>query len=123
MDGFKNSTKTQYSKGGPSGLKGAACASSAMAKFKRGGPVESTSARPVKVGPTDEERVAQRAMRSSAIEQAGDGIITRMPRSPQPKPRALPPQARDPREPVIQSPLSRRLTTLPSQRGEFTVKR
>lgn len=123
MDGFKDSTKTHYSKGGPAGVKGAAKTSSVMAGFKRGGMVESTSARPVKVGLTDEERVAQRAMRSSAIEEAGDGLIVRQPRAPQPKPRVLPPQARDPREPLVQTPLQKRLNQLPSQRGEFTVKR
>ena len=168
MDGFKNSTKTQYmkggscagyAKGGAVGPKGAAKISKVMGEFKRGtlhsgksgpevtnpkqavaialsearrapmkkargGMIESTSARPEKIGLSDEERVAQRAMRSAAMEEAGDGLIVRQLKAPRPKPRAMPQPVRDPREPVIpQTPLSRRLTQLPSQRGELTVKR
>lgn len=123
MDGFKNSTKTQYAKGGPVGLKGAACTSRAMSKFKRGGAVENISARPEKIGLMDEERVAQRAMRSSDLEAREEAKLMREPRPPQAKTPTLPPQARGFREPLIQTPLSKRLTQLPSQRGEFTVKR
>lgn len=121
MDGFKDSTKTHYSKGGPAGLKGAAKVSQAMRAYKRGGLVESTSARPEKIGLSDEERVAQRAMRSSDLEEREERALLRLPRAkPAPKRNFVPAHSD---EPVIQSPLSKRLTTLPSQRGEFTVKR
>lgn len=90
-------------------------------KKAEGGLVENTSARPEKIGLTPEERVAQRAMRSSDLEAREERAIMGTPRAkPAPK-RNFAPAHSD--EPVIQSPLSKRLTTLPSQRGEFRVKR
>ena len=159
MRDFKDSTKTQYAKGGAVGPKGAAKIAKVMGEFKRGtlhsgsgrevgsrkqaiasalsearqrpiknaggGRVyaENVTRRPERMGRTDDERVAERAMRSSAAEAAGDGLIARLPRrsAQAPKPVATPPH--DPREPMIKTSLQRTLTRLPSERGEFRVKR
>lgn len=159
MRDFKDSTKTQYAKGGAVGPKGAAKIAKVMGEFKRGTlhsgsgqevgsrkqaiaialsearrrPIkkaegglvtaENITRRPERIGRTDEERVAERAMRSSAVEAAGDGLIARLPRRSAPAPKPAPKPQRDPREPLVKTPLMDKLTRLPSQRGEFRVKR
>lgn len=158
MGEFKDSTKTQYSKGGPVGPKGAAKVAKVMGEFKRGslhsgadgpkvksrkqavaialsearrnpmkkaegGRVENISSRPLKVGKTDEEHTAERMMRSAALEAREEQALMRQP-APRPAPQRNLPPARDPREPLVRkTPLMQRLTTLPSERGEFRVKR
>ena len=172
MDGFKNSTKTHYSKGGAVGPKGAAKINKVMGEFKRGelhsgskkgpkvtnekqaiaialneakAPVkkagggrimrEGVSARPLKIGMTDEERAnagaLSRAERMQAMEAREQQKLMREARDTRkvgPNTREATSERRmavqrDVREPLIRNPLMDRLTTLPSQRGEFPIRR
>lgn len=175
MDGFKNSTKTHYAKGGAcegyakgGSAKGAAKISKVMGEFKRGelhsgakkgpevtskkqaiaialseagkskpvkkaggGMVEGISRRPVKVGMTPEERAAERGNRMQGLEAREEAKLLREARDTRkvtPKSREVTTerrmmQQRDVREPMIRNPLMDKLTTLPSERGEFPIRR
>ena len=172
MDGFKNSTKTHYSKGGAVGPKGAAKINKVMGEFKRGelhsgskkgpkatnekqavaialseakAPVkkagggrimrEGVSARPLKIGMTDEEQAnagaLSRAERMQAMEAREQQKLMREARDTRkvsPKTREVTSERRmavqrDVREPLIRNPLMDRLSTVPSQRGEFPIRR
>lgn len=187
MDGFKNSTRTQYMKGGScegyakgGSVKGAAKISKVMGEFKagtlhsgskkgpevtskkqataialsearkagakipvkkgNGGMLESTSARPVKVGPTPEEKAAGAAVargnRMQALEAREEAKLMREKRPSHQtegerrrlmtegelarRSKAVPVASR---EPKVRNPLMDRLTQLPSQRGEFPVRK
>lgn len=112
--------------------------------MKKGGPVkknhggmmrEGTSARPVKVGPTPEEGAARAAVargnRMQALEAKEDAKLMREGRKTDLRPAVRPPEmvrvskAVPPTsmEPKIRNPLMDRLSRLPSQRGEFPVRR
>jgi len=184
MDGFKNSTKTHYMKGGScegyakgGKVKGAAKISKVMGEFKSGAlhsgskkgpevtnpkqavaialsearkagakiPVkkagggrmmnEPISSRPVKIGPTPEERAAkaaaERANRMQALEAREEEKLMRERRDMRkvtPKSREVTTERRmtaqrDVREPMIRNPLMEALTTLPSQRGQMPIRR
>ena len=180
MKDFKNSTRTQYMKGGAcdgyakgGSVKGAAKISKVMGEFKRGelhsgskkGPevtnpkqataialsearkagakiplkkygggkidrsmMESTSARPVKVGPTDAEKAAGAAVargnRMQALEAREEAKLMReKPSAPRPAPRPTKAVPVASREPKVRNPLMDRLNQLPSQRGEFPIRK
>jgi hypothetical protein len=184
MDGFKNSTRVQYMKGGAcegyakgGQAKGAAKIAKVMGEFKRGelhsgskkGPEvknpkqaiaialseargagakvpvkkneggrmmrEGISARPVKVGMTDEERREQAAVargnRMQGLEAREEAKLMRearesrkvTPRTREAVSERRMVQQRDVREPMIRNPLMEKLTTLPSQRGEMPMRR
>lgn len=122
MKDFRDSTKTQYIKGGPAGVKGAAKASQVMHAYRKGGRVESTSSRPKTASGrpisneelNTPERILQKSGRADPYEVAPKA-------EPRPKPRVLPaPDRRNEeyqRDPM--TPLQRKLNTLPSQRGEM----
>lgn len=121
MDDFKDSTKTQYLKGGPVGIKGAAKASQVMHAYRKGGRVtENVSSRPVdKRGRSisDEElstpeSVLQRSGRADPYE-----VAPRTAPKPKPKPRIAP--APNTGREIPDDPLQRKLNTLPSERGEM----
>lgn len=104
-------------------------------KKANGGMVESTSARPVKIGLTDDEkamnRTLNRAERIQGLEAREEQKLmreTRDSRKVGPKTTEMVKERRmaaqrDVREPLIRNPLMDRLTQLPSQRGEFPVRR
>lgn len=181
MDGFKNSTRVQYMKGGScegyakgGSVKGAAKINKVMGEFKRGelhsgskkGPEvtsrkqaiaialseagkskpvkkagggrmmrENITSRPVKVGATAEEKATAdtltRAERMQAMESREAQKLMREARESRkvgPKTREMVSERRvtsqrDVREPLIRNPLMDRLTQLPSQRGEFPIRR
>ena len=179
MDGYKNSTKTHYAKGGAcegyakgGPAKGAAKISKVMGEFKRGelhsgskkgpevtnkkqavaialseagkskpvkkaggGMVEGISRRPVKVGMTPEERrtvsTVARGNRMQGLEAREEAKLMREARDTRkvtPRTREVTSerrmtQQRDVREPLIRNPLMDKLTTLPSERGEFPIRR
>ena len=90
--------------------------------------MESTSARPVKVGQTDAEKAAGAAVargnRMQALEAreekkllAEKSVTSR----PAPPPKKAVPVAS--REPKVRNPLMDRLNELPSQRGEFPIRK
>lgn len=116
MDDFKDSTKTQYSRGGPvSGLKGAAAVAKATRAFKNGGAV---SARPANASGrriSDEELATpERILRKSGQADPHEAMP---PALPAVKKRAIRPAAPDAAEPM--SGLQKKLSVLPSQRGEM----
>ena len=182
MDGYKNSTKTHYMKGGScegyakgGKVKGAAKINKVMGEFKRGAlhsgsnkgpevtnpkqavaialsearqagatvPVkkagggrmmqENITSRPVKVGLTDAEKAAAvaRGNRMQALEAREEAKLMRESRDSRkvtPKTREVVSERRvssqrDVREPLIRNPLMDRLTQLPSQRGEFPIRK
>lgn len=116
MDGFTDSTKTQYSRGGSScgckgGLKGAAKVAKVTSDFKRG-------AQPVKKAEGGLIRGAVARGNRMQAEEAGEaGVIDRR-RAPAPIRRSgPPPRASGSVEPT--SPLDQTLSTVPSKRGEM----
>lgn len=183
MDGFKNSTKTHYMKGGSCDgyakggkVKGAAKIAKVMGEFKSGAlhsgskkgpevtnpkqavaialsearkagakiPVkkagggrmsESTSSRPVdsKGRPISNERLnapegaagaVARGNRMQALEAREEAKLMReKPSAPRPAPRPTKAVPVASREPKIRNPLMDRLNQLPSQRGEFPIRR
>lgn len=76
MDGFKNSTKTQYFQGGHAGAKGAAKVSQTMRAFKAGGVVKKSNggdvAAPAVRGRTDEIMAQQAARRTDMQARMAD---------------------------------------------------
>lgn len=165
MDGFKNSTKTHYMKGGScdgyakgGNVKGAAKISKVMGEFKSGalhsgskkGPevtnpkqavaIALSEARkagakiPVKKaggGSMSEEAAVARGNRMQALEAREEQKLMREGRDMRkvtPKAREMVTERRvtsqrDVREPLIRNPLMDTLTRLPSQRGEFPIRR
>lgn len=116
MDDFKDSTKTQYSRGGPvSGLKGAAAVAKATRAFKNGGAVSARPANAQGRRISDEELATpERILRKSG---RADPYEAMPPALPVAKKRVIRPAAPEATEP--QSALSQKLSVLPSQRGEM----
>ena len=90
--------------------------------------MESTSARPVKVGPTDAEKAAGAAVargnRMQALEAREEAKLMReKPSAPRPAPRPTKAVPVASREPKVRNPLMDRLNQLPSQRGEFPIRK
>lgn len=168
MDGFKDSTKTHYAKGGyaKGGMKGAAKVSRVMGEFKRGelhsgsktgpkvsnpkqavaiamsearrkpmkkaegGMVESTSSRPVdrRGRPASDYDLGLRARddTAGAVARGNRQPYERMPKDladaegPRGAPRSITVQRTTVREtPAPRTALDRKLSTLPSQKGEM----
>jgi len=91
MDGFKNTTKTQYSMGGScAGPRGAAAMSKASKAFRSGGMVEGISSRPKPIpgGDPAVRAAVARGNRVQAEEAAADRLLMR---TPEPKPVRKPP--------------------------------
>lgn len=119
MDGFKDSTKTRYTQGGPAGVKGAAQAASAMKAFKRGGSVDAT-ARPTdsRGRPISDEELSTPARILAKSGRADPHEV--MPAShPTPQARVPVPYAKAGSAEIPDNPLQKKLNTLPSQRGEM----
>ena len=121
MDGFKDSTKTRYTRGGPAGVKGAACAASAMKAFKRGGIVE-TSSRPTdsRGRPISDEQLSTPARILAKSGQADPYETT--PPAEAPARRRVPRASDTPAEVEAvpaKDALDLKLGSLPSQRGEM----
>lgn len=118
MDDFTDSTKTRYSQGGPkSGPKGAAAVAKATRAFKTGGLVEGVSSRPERIqgGDPAVRAVVERGNRSQTLEGADAGVLG----TPSPK-RRVRKSIPAPAEPAAErTPLDRKLSVLPSQRGEM----
>lgn len=165
MDGFKNSTRTHYMKGGScegyakgGSVKGAAKIAKVMGEFKSGalhsgsksgpevtnpkqavaialsearkagakvpakkaagGMVESTSARPVKVGMTPEERATNATLRRAErvqAEEANESRIARETRKATPRSREVTVERRMDTERSVRTPLGDRLNRLPTK--------
>ncbi len=120
MKDFRDSTKTQYTKGGPAGVKGAAKASQVMHAYRKGGRVESTSSRPKTASgrPISNEELStpERILRKSG---RADPYEAAPKVEPRPKPRVLPAPTPNTEREIPDNPLQRKLNTLPSQRGEM----
>ena len=78
MDGFKNSTKTQYSKGGGVGPKGAAKVSKVMGEFKSG-TLHSGKGGPKVTNPKQAVAIALSEARRKPIKKAGGGAVSSRP--------------------------------------------
>lgn len=117
MKGFKDTTKTQYSKGGCGcGPKGAAKVAQANAAFKQAKPIKKA-----------EGGAVARGNRMQALEGREEAKLLReVPRETAERKATAPRRPvvqRDPREPVIRNPLMDRLSSTPSQRGEMPIRR
>ena len=159
MDGFKNTTKTQYMKGGAcegyakgGKVKGAAKINKVMGEFKRGelhsgskkGAEVSNPKQAVAIALSEARKAGAkipvkkadggavaRGNRMSALEAREEQKLMReakdsskvSPRAREVTTERRATMQRDIREPMIRNPLMDRLTQLPSQRGEFPVRR
>lgn len=117
MKDFKDSTKTQYAKGGCGcGPKGAAKVAAVTAAFKKGQPVVKKA----------EGGAVTRGNRMQALEAREEAKLLREARREAPRkagPARSPVVQRDAREPLIRGPLMDRLSSVPSQRGEMPIRR
>lgn len=78
MDGFKNSTKTHYSKGGGVGPKGAAKVSKVMGEFKAG-TLHSGKKGPEVTNPKQAIAIALSEARRHPMKKAGGGAVSARP--------------------------------------------
>lgn len=130
MDGFKDSTKTHYSKGGSVGVKGAAKVAKVMGEFKRGTLHSGSKRGPEVTSRKQAVAIALNQARKAPLRKADGGRIV-LPVDPDyedegvmrevaPKPkkgRPVRPAAAGPVPP--QTPLQAKLSQLPSERGEM----
>lgn len=82
MDGFKNSTKTQYAKGGPvKGARGAAKVAKVMGEFKRG-ELHSGKGGPEVKNPKQAVAIALSEARGAPVKKAAGGMVESISRRP-----------------------------------------
>lgn len=173
MDGFKNSTKTHYMKGGScdgyakgGAVKGAAKISKVMGEFKSGALHSGSKKGPEVTNPKQAVAIALSEARKAGakvpakpvkkwnggpiVDESGEERVPNLANAPDtfrkrkglevkqttvrdvrkvtPKAREMVTERRatsqrDVREPLIRNPLMDKLTQLPSQRGEFPIRR
>ncbi len=78
MDGFKNSTKTHYTKGGAAGPKGAAKVAKVMGEFKKGS-LHSGKGGPEVTNPKQAVAIALSEARRHPLKKAGGGAVSSRP--------------------------------------------